>query len=107
VKGLVVDFVSQKENDYKTMLHYFKVVDPSIEQKMRKLFKESETNTMPYWKTDRGDYILKVKSKHVEKKELNQGETYSMDIVFEPFVIVESDKQGYYAKVSNIQKYSE
>ena len=60
---------------------------------------------MPWWKTDKAEYILKVKDKFVNvKSDLLRGNLYSINVDFEFYSFEnEEDKtiKGYYSKVKD------
>ena len=62
IKDLEVQFISNKENNFKTMMYYFKIVDFEAKKKLRLFNKLSETLRKPIWKTDDDEYLLKVKA---------------------------------------------
>ena len=101
--GLVVSFLSKKLNIYGTEMVYLKVINHcEFEEKMEGLVVEGLTMVMPFWKSDRGYYILKAKSKHVEEYDFTTGTMYLVDAVFEKYAV--DNRQGYYAKIKNISK---
>lgn len=106
VDDLLVEFLSKKESDYNTEIWYFKVIDQQVKTKMKaKLSINDEGMRMPFWKTDKHEYILKVKSRFVNTtKDLIRNDHYIVFVDFESFCIdnIETDTpiKGYYAKVS-------
>ena len=103
-----VDFVCAKKNDYNETIYYFKLVDPKLQNKLRpflSMSKLEDGSKLPYWHADNGDYLMKVKSKHVGKWEntLVKGGHYDAKIEFVYYDMVEKGIKGYFAKIGGIK----
>ena len=94
-----VEFLSSKANDYKETIYYFK-----LGSKLKKLAKLKDERKLPFWKTENGDTILKVKSKHVARKELVKNGGYNARLEFVYYDMAEKDIKGYYAKIAEIKE---
>ena len=109
INGLLVEFISKKENNYNANICYFKVVDVDAKNKMKPIrVLEEDDVRMPYWK-DKDYIILKVKDKFVNTKDdLKSGFLYTANLDFEYYSIedLENDKslKGYYLKVQGLVK---
>jgi hypothetical protein len=74
VKDLEVEFITKKVNNYNTMISYFKITDPKLENKLKPVFKLSESLVKPVWKSGaiygdsvEGSVMLKAKYSYIEK----------------------------------------
>ena len=59
---------------------------------------------MPFWKTEDGEYILKVKSKYTPKKVIVNNDIVTMNLTFQHYCMNKEDGsllQGYYAKITS------
>ena len=94
----LVEFVSQKPNSYDVLTNYFKFKDKKQGQKLLKsLSKAGDNLLLPMWKSDNGDYFIKIKEKILSHNQpLNNGQNYLMDISLKYFSI-DSNLRGYYA----------
>jgi len=105
IKDLEVQFVSKKENNFKTMMYYFKIVDYQARKKLKLFNTLSDKLTKPIWKTDEDEYLLKVKEAHIEKVAIEKKERFNVEVVlvgYHDFKDKENTK-GYYAKVINMK----
>ena len=109
VYDLSVKFLSVKADKYDNSIAYFKIVDDKFKSKLKVLLALSGDPTLilPLWKTDKEDYILKVKSKHVHlpPKHLKTSEVYDINFEFLPFEFENKEGKtlkGYYAKVVSL-----
>lgn len=94
IKNVKLEYLTTKNDKYENEISYFKIKDKNIDQKITPLNKEGYKQ--PYFRTDKGSYILKVKTKYLKLKELKKDETVSADITFNPY---EMDiNKGYYVK---------
>ena len=61
IKELQVQFISKKVNNYDNMVSYFKITDSNISKQLRIVNKISDRIYKPFWKTDKGETMLKEK----------------------------------------------
>ena len=104
VKDLKVKFISSKVDNYDNMISYFKVVDKDIKKKLKMVNKMSDTIYKPFWITDDNETMMKIKTKHIKRKDLIQNNEYICDIDLIPFYVEKTanELKGYYAKVKLI-----
>ena len=108
IESCDVEFLSSKPNDYKETIYYFKLIDEKLQKKLRPFYSASKLENgskLPYWSTDNGDQILKVKSKYVGKYQqaLAKGGRYTAKIEFVYYDMVDKGIKGYYAKISGFK----
>jgi hypothetical protein len=92
IKSLKVEYISTKIDAYDNELCYFKFRDKTIDSKLAVLIKEGFK--YPWFKTDKGQTILKIKKKYMKLKETNKEEVVIVDLSFKYYKI--NDKEGYY-----------
>ena len=97
-----VEFISRKMNDYKQMMFYFKLVDRDLKKKLKPLRKLTDCK-LPFWETEKGEYIMKVKEQHVSHPQPNKNELYHARLEFKLFdFTVSGGNKGYFVKVTNL-----
>ena len=64
ISDLVVEYLSTKPDDYNNEISYFKIMSPKL--KMKPFLSLNADLKVPVWKTDKGDYILKIKDKFIK-----------------------------------------
>ena len=99
-----VEFVSKKKDSYGLLKWYFKLVDPDIKKKLKPASKYKEVK-LPFWKSEKEDYMLAVKDKHVsggQQYSLQQDVKYNALITFASYELIDKDIKGYYAKVFEV-----
>ena len=107
VNGLVTEYLSTKKDNYDNEISYFKVVDKNIKNKMSGILSQVSDDglvKMPFWKTEDGEYILKVKSKYTPKKVIVNNDIVTMNLTFQYYCTNKEDDtllQGYYAKITS------
>ena len=69
IKNVRVEYITTKTDKFNNDLCYLKLKDKHIDAKFAVLINEGFNK--PWFKTDKGHYILKVKTKSVKLKELN------------------------------------
>ena len=80
IKNVRVEYITTKTDNYDNEICYFKLKDKNIESKFAAIMK---TNfRLPWFKSDRGYYLLKVKTKYNKLETLNKDESILVDIVF-------------------------
>ena len=87
IKELKVKFISSKADNYDNMISYFKIVDPDVKKKLKLVNKMSDTLYKPIWITDDSEIMLKIKTKHIKRKNLIKGNTYISDIELVPYFV--------------------
>lgn len=91
IKTVKVEYISTKTDKYDNEIIYFKLKD-KVDLKFANLMKPSYI--LPWFKSDKGHYILKVKTKYCKMKELKKEETALVDVIFKYYKM--NDIQGYY-----------
>ena len=81
-----------KLDAYNNEVCYFKIIEKNIDQKFAVLIKDDLKS--PWWKTDEGQTILKVKPKYMKLKEAKKEEVIVVDISFKYYKM--NDVEGYY-----------
>ena len=104
IKELQVQFISKKVDNYDNMVSYFKITDPNISKQLRIVNKMSDRIYKPFWKTDKGETMLKVKTKYVMRDDLESKSFYECDLELVAYYVEKTvDLKGYYAKMKNIK----
>ena len=102
IESFDVEFISRKMNDYKQMMFYFKLVDKDLKKKLKPLRKLTDC-LLPFWETDKGEYLMKVKEQHVSHPQPNKNELYHARLEFKLFdFTVNGGNKGYFVKISNL-----
>ena len=91
VKNVKVKFLSTKEDNYNNSICWFKVDKGSI-NKFSVLKKDGYK--LPYFESNDGKTLLKVKSNNVKIDDLNNDVVISCDMCFKYYKI--NDFEGYY-----------
>ena len=97
IKSVRVEYIVTKTDAYDNELSYFKMIDKNIDQKFVALIKDNFKN--PWFKTDKGQTILKVKQKYMKLKEAKKEEVIVVDISFKYYKM--NDVEGYYVCALN------
>ena len=104
VNDLLCEYLTTKVDKYDNEISYYKVIDKNFKQKMSSILKEqNEECRMHFWKTDDGEYILKVKKKFTPKIQLEQGDIITTNLRFKYYAMQKDDDkllQGYYLKIT-------
>ena len=79
IKTVRVEYISTKTDKYDNEIIYFRLKD-KVDSTFATLIKESYI--LPWFKTDKGQYLLKVKTKYCKIKELRKEEVVLLDVVF-------------------------
>ena len=93
IKNVRVEFLSSKKDSYDNVISYFKLKEKNVEQKFAPIIKAE--HKVPWFKTDKGHSILKVKTKYVKLKEPTKDETMTVDVAFS-FYSMNDDCYGFY-----------
>ena len=96
IKNVRVEYITTKTDNYDNENCYFKLKDKNIESKFAAIMKDNFR--LPWFKSDRGYYLLKVKTKYNKLETLNKDESVLVDIVFKYYKY--NDSEGFY--VSNL-----
>lgn len=91
-KNIRVEYLSTKMDSYNNEISYFKIKDKNIDQKFKLLMKDNFK--LPWFKTDKGHNILKVKQKYVKLKDPVKDKEIVVDINFKYYSV--NDTDGYY-----------
>ena len=65
---------------------------------------------MPFWKTENGEYILKVKKRHTPKTTLDVNDIVTVNLMFKHYCMETNDDkllQGYYVKINSYEEDKE
>ena len=97
-----VEYVSKKTDKFGVLKWYFKLVDADLRKKLKPVSKYKELK-LPFWKSDKGDYLLTVGDKHVRAgEELSRDVKYVASITFASYELVDKDIKGYFAKIDKL-----
>jgi hypothetical protein len=100
--GLLCEHLTTKTDKYDNEVSYYKVIDKNVKNKMSSILaQQCDECKMPFWKTEDSEYILKVKKKYAPKKDLEDHDIVTVNIVFKYYCMeTDDDKllQGYYIK---------
>ncbi len=92
IKNIKLEFIVSKIDKYENEITYFKIVDKNMDNKFSSINKDKFN--LPYFKTNDGKYLLKVKTKYVKIDDLNKDMTYICDLTFKYYKM--GDVEGYY-----------
>ena len=95
IKNVRVEYITTKTDKFNNEICYFKLKDKNIDNKFAVLINEGYNK--PWFKTDKGHYILKVKTKYTKLKELKKEETVLTDIAFKYYKLGEAE--GFYVSL--------
>ena len=95
IKNVRVEYITTKTDKFNNEICYFKLKDKNIDTKFSVLINEGFNK--PWFKTDKGHYILKVKTKYTKLKELKKEETILTDIAFKYYKMGEAE--GFYVSL--------
>ena len=81
---------------------HFKIISPKL--KLKPLLTLNADLRVPVWKSDKGDYILKIKDKFIKTlNELVLKETYLIDLDLVYYDMTgKADMKGYYGAISKV-----
>ena len=96
IKNVRVEYITTKTDAFENEICYFKLKEKNIESKFSAIMKNDFR--LPWFKTDKGYYLLKVKTKYSKLKILHENETVLVEICFKYYKM--NDSQGFY--VSNL-----
>ena len=108
INELRVQYISKKVDKYENMISYFKIIDSAVNKKLKIVNKLSDTLYKPFWKTDKNEIMLKVKTKHVDKNDLVKDMLYDCNVELVAYFEEKSvELKGYYAKMRCIKDVKE
>ena len=83
INGLITEYLSTKTDKYDNEVSYYKVIDKNVKNKMSAIFaQQCDECKMPFWRTEESEYILKCKKKYAPKKDLEDHDIVTVNIVF-------------------------
>ena len=104
---LCCECLTTKVDKYDNEISYYKIIDDTFKIKMKSILKEQcEECRMPFWKTDDGEYILKIKTKNIiPQKDLKNNDIVSLNMTFKYYCMQKDDKllQGYFIKITSYE----
>ena len=92
IKNVKAEYITTKSDKYENEICYFKMRDKNFELKFAPLMKDSYK--LPWFKTDKGQYLLKVKTKYCKIKELRKEEVVLLDVIFKYYKM--NEMEGFY-----------
>ena len=95
IKNVRVEYITTKTDKFNNEICYLKLKDNNIDVKFAAIIKEKHKT--PWFKTDKGHYILNVKTKYCKLKELKKEDTILTDVVFKYYKMEESE--GFYVSL--------
>ena len=110
VNGLLTEYIVTKTDKYDNEVSYFKVIDKNYKFKMSTILKEvCDEVTMPFWKTEDHEYMLKVKKRNHPKTVLENNDTVTVNLTFKYYCMDKGDGllQGYFAKITSYEEDKE
>lgn len=111
VNGLITEYISSKTDNYDNEVSYYKIIDKNYKNKMSgTLSQVCDECKMPFWKTEDGEYILKVKKKYTPKTMLDVNDIVTVNLTFKYYCMETNDDkllQGYYVKINSYEENKE
>ena len=111
VNGLLTEYLSTKKDNYDNEVSYYKIIDKNYKNKMSAILsQQTDECKMPFWKTEDGEYILKVKTKYTPKTKIDINEIVTVNLMFKHYCMETSDDkllQGYYVKINSYEEDKE
>ena len=107
IKNIKVTYISTKTDKFDNTICYFKVTDTKAKKKLNPILTEMcEECRLPLWKTDSGEYMLKIEQKYVPKS-LVVDTGLIVLLTFEYYCMEVMDgviNQGYYIQMKVMNK---
>ena len=102
ISDLAVEYVSTKPDNFGNDISYFKIISPKL--KMKPLLSLSTDLKNPVWKSDKGDYILKIKDKFIKTlNDLVLKDAYLIDLDLVYYDMTgKADIKGYYGAITKV-----
>ena len=111
VNGLTTEYLSTKTDKYDNEVSYYKIIDKNYKNKMSAILSQQcDECKMPFWKTEDGEYILKVKKRHTPKTTLDVNDIVTVNLMFKHYCMETNDDkllQGYYVKINSYEEDKE
>ena len=100
ITDILVEYLSTKPDNFNNDISYFKISSPKL--KMKPLLSLYADLKVPVWKSDKGDYIIKIKDKFIKTMtELVLKNTYLIDLDLVYYDMTgKADVKGYYGAIS-------
>ena len=95
IKNVKAEYITTKTDKYENEICYFKLRDKNIDSRFVALIQPSVN--LPWSKSEKGQYILKVKTRYCKTKELKKEDPVIVDITFKYYK--RNDTQGYYVSL--------
>ena len=92
IKNVKVEYITTQTDAFENEICYFKLKDKNIESKFAPIMKDGFK--LPWFKSDKGYYLLKVKTKYNKLEQMHKEETVLVDAVFKYYKI--NDSEGFY-----------
>ena len=92
IKNVKVEYITTKTDAFDNEICYFKLKDKNIETKFSALIKDNFH--LPWFKSDKGGNIIKIKTKYNKLKQLQKEEPVLVDLVFKHYKM--NDSEGFY-----------
>ena len=104
ISDLVVEYLSTKPDNFGNDISYFKIISTKL--KLKHLLNINQDLRVPVWKSDKGEYILKIKDKFIKTlTDLVLKEVYLIDLDLVYYDMTgKADIKGYYGAISKITK---
>ena len=103
IKNIKVTYISTKTDKFNNTRCYFNVSDSKTKKRLTPILSQTcEECRLPLWKTEDGQYMLKVKSKFAPQMLECQSE-HSVKLLFKYYCMENDDgklNQGYYTIMS-------
>ena len=95
IKNVKAEYITTKTDKYENEICYFKLRDKNIDSKFVALIQPSFN--LPWFKSEKGQYILKVKTKYCKTKEFKKEEPVICDMTFKYYKM--NDMEGFYVSL--------
>ena len=95
IKNVKAEYITTKTDKYENEICYFKLRDKNIDSKFVALIQPSFN--LPWFKSEKGQYILKEKAKYCKTKELKKEDPVIVDMTFKYYKM--NDMEGFYVSL--------
>jgi hypothetical protein len=92
IKNVKVEYITTKTDAFENEICYFKLKEKNIESKFAAIMKNDFR--LPWFKSDKGYYLLKVKTKYNKWKAMHKDETVLVEVCFKYYKM--NDSEGFY-----------
>ena len=111
INGLITEYLSTKTDNYDNEVSYYKIIDKNYKNTMFGILSQvSDECKVPFWKSEEGEYLLKVKKKYTPKTTPDVGDIVTVNLMFKHYCMeINNDKllQGYYVKINSYDEDKE